>query len=515
MSAIRIVFISFLIFSCASPTIELDLLIKGAMVLDGSSDSPREIDIGILSERIAFVGKSEASRISAKETLLAENLYLSPGFIDPHTHLDRDLSDPEAKANLSALMQGVTTIIGGNDGGSPLPIGRKLEEWERNGVGTNVAFLVGHGTVRRMVLGSSAEKPTEEELDKMRDMVRQGMEEGAFGLSTGLFYAPGSFAELSEVVALAEIAHEYKGIYDTHMRDESSYSIGLLAAVEEAIAVGRETGIPVHISHIKALGADVWGKSAQVVELVEQAQNEGISVTANQYPYLASKTGFKPTVIPRWAEAGGHEALMQRFKSTESRNRLLVEIEDNIRKRGGAEALVFSETGTPELEGKNLREVAEELMLAPPEAVIHLLSEYEGLGVISYNMVEEDLKRFMTQDWVVTGSDASSGHPRKFGSFARKIGYFAMEKEWIDLSNAVYQSSTRTAEIFGIVERGKVKEGYYADLVLFDPRLFRDNATFESPYELASGVAHVFVNGEWVIKDGFYTGNLAGRALRK
>ncbi len=349
----------------------------------------------------------------------------------------------------------------------------------------------------------------------MREMVRQGMKDGAFGLSTGLFYAPGSFADLEEVVALAEVAQEYRGIYDTHMRDESSYTVGLLAAVEEAIAVGRETGIPVHISHIKALGADVWGKSAQVVDLVEQAQKEGITVTANQYPYLASKTGFKPTVIPRWAEAGGHEALMQRFGSPESRKRLLVEIEDNIRKRGGAEALVFSETGMPDMEGKSLKEVAEQLLLSPPEAVIHLVSEFEGLGVISYNMVEEDLRRFMNRDWVVTGSDASSGHPRKFGSFARKIGYYALEEGWISLPFAIYQSSVRTAEIFGIAERGKIEEGYFADLVLFDPQRFRDNATFESPYELASGVEHVFVNGDWVIKDGAYTGKVAGRALRK
>ncbi|WP_114750846.1 N-acyl-D-amino-acid deacylase family protein [Pleomorphovibrio marinus] len=511
-----LIIISFLLyFSCSPQEIPLDILLTDAWVFTGQDESPQKLDVGILGDKIEFIGKASDANLIPKEIFSAKDHYLAPGFIDPHTHLEGDLSDPEGRANLSALMQGVTTIIGGNDGGSPLPVGRKLDEWERNGLGTNVAMFVGHGTIRRVVMGSSSAVPTPQELEEMETLVKRSMEEGAFGLSTGLFYAPGNFAELDEILALAKVAHSYGGIYDTHMRDESSYSVGLLAAVEEAIEVGRGTGIPVHISHIKALGADVWGQSEEVVKMIEQARNKGIIVTANQYPYFASKTGFQPTVIPRWAEEGGHEALMQRLHRQESRERILAEIKDNIRKRGGAQALVFSETSNPELEGISLKEAAQNLRLSEPEAVVHLVSNERGLGVISYNMVEEDLRRFMTQPWVVTGSDASSGHPRKFGSFARKIGHYSLEKEWMDLSTAIYQSSAQTAAIFGIEKRGQIKEGYFADLVIFDPNTFRDKATFESPYELATGVTNVFVNGEWVVKEGVFTSTFAGRTLRK
>lgn len=256
--------------SCQKPVLEVDFLIHGALVFNGENQDPVFTDVGILGNQLVLVGDASKFSITAGRTIDALGLYLSPGFIDPHTHLERDLSDadPNTRANLSALRQGVTTIISGNDGGSPIPTGRKLDEWERNGVGTNVGLFVGHGSVRRLVLGAEDVQPTEDELEEMKSIVAKSMEEGAFGLSSGLFYAPASFAKEDEVIALAEVVSAYGGIYDTHMRDESSYSIGLLASVEEVISIGRKANLPVHISHIKALGSDVWGKSKAVVALV-------------------------------------------------------------------------------------------------------------------------------------------------------------------------------------------------------------------------------------------------------
>lgn len=508
--------IFFGLISCQKPVLEVDFLIQGALVFNGENQDPVFTDVGILGNQLVLVGDASKFSITAGRTIDALGLYVSPGFIDPHTHLERDLSDvdPNTRANLSALRQGVTTIISGNDGGSPIPTGRKLDEWERNGVGTNVGLFVGHGSVRRLVLGAEDVQPTEDELKEMKSIVAKSMEEGAFGLSSGLFYAPASFAKEAEVVALAEVVSAYGGIYDTHMRDESSYSIGLLPSVEEVISIGRKANLPVHISHIKALGSDVWGKSKAVVALVERAQAEGVSITANQYPYLASKTSFRATVIPRWAEAGGEEALRARLKSREMRDRLILEITENIRKRGGAESLVFSETANPDYEGMSLKAFAEKRLLSEAEAVIAILEEEPGLGVISYNMVEEDLKFFMQQPWVVTGSDASSGHPRKFGSFARKIGQYGIEENWISLPFAIHQSTGRSAGILGMKDRGFIKEGFVADLCLFDPKEFKEISTFESPYEEAVGMEYIFVNGQLVIDNGEFMGILAGRALR-
>ncbi|MFD2202116.1 N-acyl-D-amino-acid deacylase family protein [Shivajiella indica] len=500
--------------SCKDKSPEIDYLITNAMVYSGELVDPSLLDIGISGEYIVFFGDSKSTGINAKNIIDASGLFLCPGFIDPHTHLDRDLSGPDYKSNLSSLRQGVTTVFAGNDGNSPLPIARKLEEWERNGIGTNAGLFVGHGAIRRMVLGLGAKQPNVEELEEMMNLVAKSMEEGAFGLSTGLFYAPGSYAKEEEVEVLAKVAASYGGIYDSHIRDESSYSIGLISSIQEAINIGRKTGIPVHISHIKALGTDVWGKSKEVIELIESAQKEGIDVTANQYPYLASKTSFRATVIPRWAEDGGNDAMLERFKNNEVKSRLLNEIKENIRKRGGAEALVFSEAENKLYDGISLKKFAELRKLPEAEAAISILAEEPNLGVISYNMIEEDLKNFMLKDWVVTGSDGGSGHPRKYGSFARKIGNYALKEKLISLPFAVHQSTAKTADLLGLEKRGLIKEGYYADIVIFDPKKYIDKATFESPYEEAEGVEYVFVNGAMAIDKGHYKGILAGKALR-
>lgn len=499
--------------SCA-PKVEVDVLISGGQVFDGTNTPAKPLEVGITGERISYVGSPGDARIQAKRTVDISGLYLAPGFIDPHTHVERELSDPSQKANLRYLRQGVTTVFAGNDGGSPMPIKRKLEEWERNGIGTNAALLVGHGSVRRVVMGMEAKAANDEELNAMKEVVRKSMEEGAFGISTGLFYAPGSFATLDEVIALSKVVAAYDGIYDTHMRDEGSYSIGLMNAVKETITIGERSGVDVHISHIKCLGTDVWDRSADVIQLVENARAEGIHVTANQYPYLASRTTLKAALVPRWAEDGGYERMVARFDDPSLTDTLTAGIIENLRKRGGPESLIFSDAQDERMNGKSLGEMAKEMELDLPSAVTQILRKDGSIQVISFNMKESDLERFMQQPWVMTGSDGGAGHPRQFGTFPRKMHHYVMEQKVIDLPFMIHSSSGLTAETFKIPDRGFVKEGFFADLIVFDPAKVKDEATFEHPYEEATGMDYVWVNGVLVIEEGNATGKLPGKALR-
>ncbi|HXG85568.1 MAG TPA: amidohydrolase family protein, partial [Pyrinomonadaceae bacterium] len=263
--------------------------------------APVKTDIGIRGERIVFVGKSAGKNIVAARTLDAAGMIIVPGFIDPHTHALEDLSNPKLNGSENYLMQGVTTVITGNDGGGPFLVAETLEKWTRQGIGVNAGLLVGHGTVRGEVMGAGDAEPSGDQLAQMKNLTAQAMNEGAYGMSTGLFYAPGSFSKTEEVIELAKTVAERGGVYDTHLRDEGSYSIGLLGSVRETIRIGRIATIPVHISHVKALGTEVWGQSRQVVRLIRQARAKGVKVTANQYPYTASGTNIIAALIPRWA----------------------------------------------------------------------------------------------------------------------------------------------------------------------------------------------------------------------
>lgn len=492
-----------------------EIIFKGATVYDGSASEGVIKDVGVRGEKIVFVGNYQKSGLKAKEVIDASGLVLAPGFIDPHTHIEADLSHEERKSNLAYLMQGVTTVIGGNDGSGPLPIGRKLEEWERNGIGTNAGLFVGHGSVRRMVLGNRDVEPTAEQLKEMKDIVAQAMQEGAVGLSTGLFYSPGSFAKKDEVVALAKVAYVYGGIYDTHMRDESSYSIGLINSIKETLEIGEESGIPIHFSHIKALGADVWGKSQEVIDLIEAAQESGMAVTANQYPYEASRTSLIAATVPRWAEDGGYEALLERINNPVLKDTLSTGIRENIRRRGGPASLILSASDDPEIDGNSIEEMCQKWNMDPTEVVLRVLRNASGVRVVSFNMDEKDIENFMKQPWVMTGSDGVVAHPRKYGSFTKKLTDYTLKKNVIPLSFAIHSSSGKTAETLGIEDRGFIREGYYADLILFDLEKLRNNADYQNPSALSEGMEYVLVNGQFAIKEGAFTGNLAGKALRK
>jgi len=491
----------------------LDILIKGGRVIDGSGADEVQADIGIRGDRIVLVGN--AGSRSASRTINASGLVVAPGFIDPHTHTAEDLSDPARSSNINYLMQGVTTVVTGNDGSSPWPIADTLSKWERQGIGTNAALFVGHGTVRTMVLGSGDVTPTSEQLGRMRALVDRGMQEGALGMSTGLYYAPGSFAKTEEVIELARAAAERGGIYDTHMRDEDSYSIGLLDSIQETIRIGRESRIPVHISHIKALGTGVWGKSTAAIELIKRARAEGVNVTASQYPYTASGTSIVAALVPRWAEDGGRSRMLERIGDANIVPRLVGDMEANLKRRGGPDSLLITGSRDNTLVGKTLAQIAGEWKKSAVQAALEIIKRQGDASLASFNMTESDIENFMRQDFVMTGSDGSAGHPRKYGTFPRKLREYVYVKKLITPPFAIRSSSSLTAATLRIPERGLLRRGYYADVIVLDEKTVTDRATYEHPRELAVGMRYVIVNGKVAVDDGHYTGALAGRALRK
>ncbi|MGH9755525.1 MAG: prolyl oligopeptidase family serine peptidase [Blastocatellia bacterium] len=493
---------------------KLDILIRGGSVIDGAGTDAVKADVGIAGDRIVFVGDAAKENLQAERVIDATGLIVAPGFIDPHTHADDDLFDPKRAANLHYLTQGVTTVFIGNDGRSRIPLGKALEQLQSQGIGVNVASFVGHGAVRQSVMGMSDAAPTPEQLEKMKSLVREGMDDGALGLSTGLYYAPGSYAKTEEVIELAKVAAERGGVYDTHQRDESSYTIGLLASIEEVIRIGREAKIPVHISHIKALGADVWGRSAKAIEIIDRARAEGVNATANQYPYIASGTGLSAALLPRWAEAGGRREMLKRIDDPAIRPKLITEMEQNLKRRGGAKSLLIRSGADRSLVGKRLDEIARSRGKSAIETALDIIKAGNA-GVTSFNMTESDIENFMKQSWVMTGSDGSGGHPRKYGAYPRKIREYVLNRRVLTLPRMIQSSSLQVAETFNLKDRGKLGPGYFADVIVFDEKTIADRATYENPEIIAEGMKYVIVNGKVAIDGGKYTGAMAGQALRK
>ncbi len=494
---------------------QLDILIVNGRVVDGSGKNSRKTDVGIRGDRIVFIGDARQAKLSATRTIDATGLIVAPGFIDGHTHTLGDLSNQETKSNQAYLMQGVTTVVTGNDGGSVLNVGDTLRKWDAQGIGTNGVLLAGFGTIRGKVLGPTDAQPTAAQLEEMKQYVARAMDEGAFGLSTGLYYAPQSYAKTEEVIELAKVAAAKGGIYDTHMRDEGSYTIGLLGAIKETIRIGREATIPVHISHIKALGPDVWGQSKPAIDLMKKARAQGVDITACQYPYDASGSSLTASLIPRWAEVGGQSMLVQRINDAESRQRVIAEMQENLKRRGGAESLLITDARDRKLIGKRLSDIARETNQTPVEAALDIIKRVGGAGVASFNMNEQDIRRFMKDKFVMTCSDGSTGHPRKYGTFPKKLHEYVFRDRVISLPFMVRNSSALTAETFRIPQRGLIREGYFADVIVFDPNTVADRSTYEQPELLATGMKFVIVNGKIAVENGTYTGMLAGRALRK
>lgn len=515
----RQVFVLCALLACASPSFaqqQVDVLIRGGSVVDGTGSAPRRADVGIRGDRITFIGDATTSRVTATKTIHAMGLVVAPGFIDPHTHTQADLSSPvpERHGNVPYLMQGVTTVVTNNDGGGPIDIGKLLGDWTKNGIGTNAAVYIGQGSVRGAVLGMSAAAPTPAQLDSMRAIVSRAMDQGAIGMSTGLYYAPGSYTPTQEVIDLAKVAAAKGGLYDTHMRDESSYTIGLIASVEEVIRIGREAHMPVHISHIKALGADVWGQSDTVIALMKHARAEGIDITASQYPYTASGTSVGASLLPRWAEEGGRDSLRARINDPATRAKLVVEMEKNLKRRGGASTLLITATRDTSIHGKRLDAIAKARNTTPIDAAIEIILGGDA-SVASFNMNERDIEHFMKAGFIVTDSDGSDGHPRKYGTFPKLFHEYVRQKHILTLPRAVERSSGETAKILGLKDRGVLKPGAFADVIAFDPATFADRSTYEQPTLLAVGMKYVLVNGVLTVDDGKYTGATAGRTLRR
>lgn len=492
----------------ASPPERVDLIIRGGTVY-ARSDAPFVGDVAISGDRIRAVGPRLP--FAARRVVEARGLVVAPGFIDPHTHLAEQLRGEDAQERLvpGFLMQGVTTAFIGNDGGGDSDVGAVLGSARTRPVGINYAAYIGFGEVRSAVIGEADRKPTPDELKRMGAMVGAAMCQGALGLSTGLFYAPQSFAAPEEVVALAREAATRGGVYDSHIRDESSYSVGLAAAVDEAIAVGREARLPVNISHIKALGVDVHGQAPAIIAKVEAARAAGQQVTADQYPWSASGTTLAAALVPRWAHDGGRDALLRRFGDAAVADRLRSDMALNLRRRGGAESLLITEG---DYRGQRLSDIARTLALDPVAAAMAVVRIGDP-RVASFNQTEEDIAAFMRRPWVMTGSDASGGHPRAYGSFARKYAEYVRKRKLLSLRDFIERSTALAADTFRIADRGRLRPGAFADVIVFDPAAFAARATYAEPTLLATGVRLVLVNGVPAVEGGKLTGAAAGRGL--
>ena len=502
------------IFGLAQAQQSVDVLIRGGTVYDGGEGAGVVSDVGVKDGKIAFVGDAAKAQVTGATTIEARGKIVAPGFIDPHTHYFEDLtsSDAATRRNLAAAMQGVTTVFVGSDGGGRPDIKATFDGMEAAGIGTNTASWVGFGAVRTMVLGQSDRAPNPPELEKMKGLVAGAMCEGAIGLSTGLFYPPQSYAKTAEVIELAKEAAKRGGTYDSHIRDESSYTIGLKGAVQEVFDIGKGARIPVHIGHIKALGVDVHGQSADVIAMVEQAQASGLKVTADQYPWLASGSSVGASLLPRWAQVDGEEAMLKRLADPTLGPKIRVEMKENLRRRGGASSILLSAGPVKAVLGKTLEQVADEWKVDPIEAAVRILQQ-GGSSIASFNQSEADVKAFMQQPWVMTSSDGSEGHPRKYASFAEKYAKYVKAEKTLTLPQFIHRSSGLTADTFGLTGRGYLKPGYHADVVVFDPEAYAPKATYVEPEVLSVGAEQVLVNGRFVVRDGKPTSDMAGKRV--
>jgi N-acyl-D-amino-acid deacylase len=491
-----------------------DLLITNARLLDGSGNPWLREDLGVRGDRIVARGRLAGSNTA--RVIDAKGLVVAPGFIDVHSHAVGALRRPELRDGRVLLAQGVTTIVGNPDGGGPVDIAAQRQSLEAEGIGVNVALLIGHGSVRGSVLGNAIREPEAAELDRMKAVVAKAVSDGAFGLSSSLFYEPGRYSKLEEVIALARVAG---GVYTSHVRDEGDYTIGLVASVREVIRVAEEAGVRGVVTHVKALGPDSWGLSKTVVADIEAARARGVEMFADQYAYDASSTSLGAAVLPGPSSA---DAIKPRLAEPPSADQLLKEVAENIRRRGGPASIVIaSGRGAEGLAGRNLQQIAESRGVPPARAAIDILLG-GGASIVSFNMSEDDIRLFMRQPWTMTSSDGDLSlpgpgrpHPRNYGAIARKLAVYVRERRVQTIEDAVRAMTSLPARVFGLIDRGELRSGAIADLVIFDPATIQDHATYETPFAIATGMAWVVVNGQVAIADGKPTGALAGRVLRR
>jgi N-acyl-D-amino-acid deacylase len=526
-----------------------DVLIKGGMVYDGTGQSPRRDDVGIRGDRIVAIGHLKSAH--AKSVIDATDLAVAPGFINMLSHSEVSLiADGRS---LGELKQGVTTQIFGESSMGPLTdemkkrrldqqgdikyeiawttLAEYLSYLEKRGVSQNFASFIGAPTIREYVIGLEDKPPTPGQLDKMRELVRQEMEAGALGVTTALIYPPATFAKTDELIELSKVAAKYQGKYIAHIRSEANQ---LTEAVEETIRISREAGLPAEIYHLKASGQTNWPKLDQVIAMIEDARRQGLKITADMYTYTAGATGLN-SCMPPWVYDGGAEAAYKRLQDPETRKKIADAMRtpsndwENLYMLAGSPdqilLVAFKSDALKPLTGKTLAEVARLRGKDPVETIMDLvLEDHSRVGTVYFMMDEQNVRKQIRQPWVSFGSDAasmapegvflkSSTHPRAYGNFARLLGKYVREEKIIPLAEAVHRLAGLPATNLGLDHRGFIKEGMFADVVVFDPQTIADRATFEQPLQYAIGIRDVFVNGVQVLKAGEHTGGKPGRAL--
>jgi N-acyl-D-amino-acid deacylase len=498
-----------------------DILIRGGRIVDGSGNTWFRGDIAIDGDTIVAVAPKIEGE--AKRVVDATGHVVAPGFIDLHTHARGGIFDVPSADNY--ILQGVTTIFEGPDGSSPVPIAPFLASVEKLGVSPNFATFVGHGSVREEVMGFVDRAATPAELEQMKSLVRTAMHDGAFGLSTGLFYVPGSFASTEEVIALAKVAGELGGSHTSHMRDEMAK---VTDSVCETIRIGEEGGLPTQITHHKIAGARNWGRSTETLKLLDEARERGVDVTSDQYPYTASRTGLN-ALFPRPALEGGREIMLDRLADPATRAMIRKEVMKSIRDdRGGGDPRNVQIAAAPHdasLAGQTLTDILLARGIEPTieggaDLTLELI-EKSDVFAIFHMMNEEDVVRILRHPATMIASDGEvpvfgkeAPHPRSYGTFARILGVYVREQNVLTLEDAIRKMTSAPASRVGITDRGLLRPGMKADVVVFDPNRIIDKATYTNPHAYAEGVAHVLVNGAFVVDEGKVTKNRPGKVLR-
>lgn len=530
---------------------DYDVIIRNGTVYDGSGEAGVQADVAISGDRVAAVG--DLGDATAETEVDATGMAVAPGFINMLSWATESLI--EDGRSQSDIRQGVTLeVFGEGESMGPLndrmkedlqsnqgdlqyevewtSLGEYLEYLENRGVATNVASFIGATTARVHELGYEDRAPTEEELARMQELVRQAMEEGALGVGSSLIYAPAFYAGTDELIALASAAGEYGGMYISHMRSEGN---GLLGAVDELITIAEEAGVPAQIYHLKQAGTENWGKLDSVIAMVEEARADGTRITADMYTYTAGATGLD-AAMPPWVQEGGLQEWKRRLQDPEIRAQVLEEMRtptdewESLYLLAGSPDQVllsgFKQDSLRHLTGMSLAEAAEHYGTSPEETAMDLVVKDDSrVSTVYFLMSEDNVKRQIALPWMSFDSDAgsmategvfmnSNPHPRAYGNFARLLGKYVRDEGVIPLEEAIHKLTAFPAEVLGIRERGSLAEGYYADVVVFDPETIQDHATFEEPHQYATGVQHVFVNGEQVLRDGEHTGALPGRVVR-
>ncbi len=497
-----------------------DLVIAGGRVVDGAGDPWFRADVGINGDTIAAIG--DLSKATAKQRIDAQGRMVAPGFIDIHSHGRRGIFLVPTAENY--LREGVTTMIEGPDGSSAVPLAPFLDKIKQTGVSINVGSFVGHGSIRGEVIGLVNRQATPAELDRMRGLARQAMLDGAFGLSTGLFYVPGNFANTEEVITLAKVVGAMGGIHESHMRDETDH---IEDAVRETIRIGEEGHLPTQVTHHKIIGRANWGKSVETLKLVEAARARGVDVTIDQYPYTASSTGLA-ALLPQWSLEGGQRATVERLNAPEARARIKAQIKINLRDgRGGGDAknvTVASCGFDASLAGKSLADLTRargvEVTFEEVAETAMAMQKRGGCSMIYHAIGEEDVARIMRSPYTMVASDGdipvfgtAAPHPRSYGTFARVLGEYVRVQHVLSLEDAVHKMSGMPAQRLGITDRGMLRVGMKADMVVFDPATVGDKATFEKPHQYSIGFSDVVVNGKPVLLSGKVTSARPGAVL--